>query len=186
MIRGYGRLVAVVLAAVLIFGATSATAAYKNTPGQALRDCGAGHDPLHGHYSIKVLQQALADLHTNALQYTTCADALQNAIRSLLRGHPHQGVHPRGKVTLPGHGGTVKPTPALVKRKIDQANAQGSAPFVLPNGQSVTPGAVTVRSASFLSSLPTPLLIVLAALLATVIAVSARAIHQVVRTRRSH
>jgi hypothetical protein len=184
MIRGYGRLVAAALAVVLIFGATTATAAYKNTPGQALRDCGAGHDPLRGHYSIKVLQQALADLHTNALQYTTCADALQNAIRSLLRGHPHQGVH--GKVTLPGRGGTVKPTPALVKKRIDQANAQGSAPFLLPNGQSVTPGAVTVRSASFLSSLPTPLLIVLAALLATVIAVSARAIHQLVRTRRSH
>lgn len=182
MIRGYGRLVAAALAVVLIFGATTATAAYKNTPGQALRDCGAGHDPLHGHYSIKVLQQALADLHTNALQYTTCADALQNAIRSLLRGHPH----PRGKVTLPGRGGTVKPTPALVKKRIDQANAQGSAPFLLPNGQSVTPGAVTVRSASFFSSLPTPLLIVLAALLATVIAVSARAIHQLVRTRRSH
>jgi hypothetical protein len=185
MTRVYARLVAVALAAVLVFGATTATAAYKNTPGQALRDCGAGHDPLRGHYSIKVLQQALKDLHTNALQYTTCADALQNAIRSLLTGHPkgRHSVHPRGKVTLPGHGGTVKPTPALAKKRID---AQGSAPFRLPNGQSVTPGAVTVRSASFLSGLPTPLLIVLAALLATVLAVSARAIHQLVRTRRSH
>jgi hypothetical protein len=185
MTRVHARLVAAVLAAVLVFGATTATAAYKNTPGQALRDCGAGHDPLRGHYSVKVLQQALKDLHTDALQYTTCADALHNAIRSLLTVPPkgHHNVHPRGKVTLPGHGGTAKATPALVKKRID---AQGSAPFLLPSGQSVTPGAVTVRSASFLSGLPTPLLIVLAALLATVLAVSARAIHQLVRTRRSH
>jgi hypothetical protein len=58
---------------------------------------------------------------------------------------------------------------------------------VLPTtGQTVTPGTVTDRSASFLSSLPTPLLIVLAALLATVLAVSARAITNLVRARRTH
>jgi hypothetical protein len=45
---------------------------------------------------------------------------------------------------------------------------------------------VTVHSASFLSSLPTPLLIVIAALLAAVVAVGGRALHQLVRTRRSN
>jgi hypothetical protein len=53
-------------------------------------------------------------------------------------------------------------------------------------GQTVTPGTVTDRGASFLSSLPTPLLIVLAALLATVLAVSARSINNIVRSRRPH
>jgi hypothetical protein len=183
MTRVYARLAAAALVAVLVVGATSADAANKNTVTAALHDCGQGHDPLVGHYSVKVLQAALRDLHTNSLQYTTCADALQNAINSqLAKPKPH----PRGTVTLPGRGGTVKPTPNLVKHRVSHVKKLGGAPFVLPSGQSVTPGAVTVHSASFLSSLPTPLLIVLAALLAAVVAVGGRALHQLVRTRRSH
>ena len=181
MTRVYARLAAAALFAVLVFGATSADAANKNTVTAALHDCGQGHDPLVGHYSVKVLQTALHDLHTNSLQYTTCADALQNAINSQLAK-----PKPRGRVTLPGRGGTAKPTPNLVKQRVSRVKKLGGAPFLLPNGQSVTPGAVTVHSASFLSSLPTPLLIVLAALLAAVVAVGGRALHQLVRTRRSH
>ena len=181
MTRVYARLAAAALFAVLVFGATSADAANKNTVTAALHDCGQGHDPLVGHYSVKVLEAALHDLHTNSLQYTTCADALQNAINSQLAK-----PKPRGRVTLPGRGGTAKPTPNLVKQRVSRVKKLGGAPFLLPNGQSVTPGAVTVHSASFLSSLPTPLLIVLAALLAAVVAVGGRALHQLVRTRRTH
>ncbi len=147
-----------------------------------MKDCGAGHDPLAGHYSVKVLQKALRELRTNSLQYTTCADALQNAINAALakpRAH-------HGKVTLPSSGGTGNPTPNIVKQRVNRVKAIGGAPFRLPSGQSVTPGSVTVHSASFLSSLPTPLLIVLAALLAAVAAVGGRALHQLVRARRSH
>jgi hypothetical protein len=183
MTRVYARLAAAALAAVLLFGATSADAANKNTVTAALHDCGQGHDPLVGHYSVKVLETALADLHTNSLQYTTCADALRNAIDSQLsKPRTHRG----GKVTLPGQGGPTKPTPNLVKQRVNRVKKLGGAPFLLPSGQSVTPGAVNVHSASFLSSLPTPLLIVLAALLAAVVAVGGRALHQLVRTRRSH
>ncbi len=142
-----------------------------------------GHDPLVGHYSVKVLQAALRDLHTNSLQYTTCADALQNAIDSQLAKHKS---HPRGRVTLPASGGPAKPTTNVVKQRVGRVKKLGGAPFLLPNGQSVTPGAVTVHSASFLSSLPTPLLIVIAALFAAVVAVGGRALHQLVRTRRSN
>jgi hypothetical protein len=183
MTRVHARLAAAALVAVLVFGAASADAANKNTVTAALHDCGQGHDPLVGHYSVKVLQTALRDLHTNSLQYTTCADALQNAIDSQL-AKPKS--HPRGKVTLPAHGGPAKPTTNLVKQRVSRVKKLGSAPFLLPNGQSVTPGAVTVHSASFLSSLPTPLLIVIAALFAAVVAVGGRALHQLVRTRRSN
>lgn len=183
MTRVHARLAAAALVAVLVFGATSADAANKNTVTAALHDCGQGHDPLVGHYSVKVLQTALHDLHTNSLQYTTCADALQNAIDSQLAKHKS---HPRGRVTLPAHGGPAKPTTNLVKQRVGRVKKLGGAPFLLPNGQSVTPGAVTVHSASFLSSLPTPLLIVIAALFAAVVAVGGRALHQLVRTRRSN
>jgi hypothetical protein len=183
MTRVHARLAAAALVAVLVFGATSADAANKNTVSAALHDCGQGHDPLVGHYSVKVLQTALHDLHTNSLQYTTCADALQNAIDSQLA---KPKAHPRGRVTLPARGGPAKPTTNVVKQRVSRVKKLGGAPFLLPNGQSVTPGAVTVHSASFLSSLPTPLLIVIAALFAAVVAVGGRALHQLVRTRRSN
>jgi hypothetical protein len=203
MTRVQARLLGALLAAVLTLGAAGAATAatvYKDTPGAALHDCGAGHDPLVGHYSVKVLQTALRDLRTNSLQYTTCADALQNAIDSELTGHRKKPVkHHRGGTT-PRRGGKTPGTttthtqtqsqsttalPDLVRKRVDQVKQQGRKPVRL-NGQTVTPGAVTVRTASFLSGVPTPLLIVLAALLATVVAVSARAIHHVVRTRRPH
>ena len=185
MTRVHARLAAAALVAVLVFGTTSADAANKNTVAAALHDCGQGHDPLVGHYSVKVLHTALHDLHTNSLQYTTCADSLQNAIDSQL-SRPRPGTHRGGRVTLPGQGGPAKPTPDVVKQRVSRVKKLGGAPFLLPSGQSVTPGAVTVHSASFLSSLPTPLLIVLASLLAAVVAVGGRALHQLVRTRRSH
>ena len=38
-----------------------------------LKDCGAGHYPLKGHYTIKVLQEALKQLDSYGAQYTTVA-----------------------------------------------------------------------------------------------------------------
>jgi hypothetical protein len=189
MTRSLARALLGAFAAALIFGAPIAGAANPNTPTAALRDCSAGHDPLVGHYSVKVLQQAQADLKTSSLQYTTCEQVLHNAIQALLA---HRTVHhpppPGGKVTRSTHSAapSAKPvTTAVVNKRLSEVRAAGSAPAFI-SGQTVTPGAVTVRSSSFLSGLPTPLLIVLAALLATVVAVGARAIHQIVRTRRSH
>ena len=63
MTRSRARLALAALAAVLALGAATAYAALpEHGHGRALRDCGAGHDPLVGHYSVKVLQKALHDL----------------------------------------------------------------------------------------------------------------------------
>jgi hypothetical protein len=185
MTRLSARLLAAAVAAVLICGTATADAAYPNTPTGALRDCNQGHNRLVGHYSLKVLQQALHELKTNSLQYTNCADVLTQAIQALELTRPKPPTHPRssGKVTR-GQAVPTPTTPNLIKKQLDQLNAQGSGPTTI-SGRTVTPGTVTIRGASFLSSLPTPLLIVLAALLATVIAVSVRTIHQVVRSRRT-
>ena len=170
----------------LICGSATASAAYPNTPTGALRDCYQGHNRLVGHYSLKVLQQALHDLKTNSLQYTNCADVLTQAIQALELTRPKTPrTHPRSAKVTRGRVGPARTTPALIKQQLDELNAQGSGPTTI-SGRTVTPGTVTIRGASFLSSLPTPLLIVLGALLATVLAVSARAIHQVVCTRRPH
>ena len=91
MLRRSARALVVLLAVSWsIAGAEVAYAAYPNSVTGALDDCGAGHDPLVGHYSVAVLHKALKELNTNSLQYTTCADALQNAINSqLAKPKPH-------------------------------------------------------------------------------------------------
>ncbi len=196
MVRAHARIGAAAtvaaLAVVLVLGASTAVAAHKksypDTPKGALADCGAGHYPLKGHYTIKVLQEALKRLSSGTLQYTTCADALLKTIQAqelaLRKGTGGGSGHPRGKVTRGAHG--TKPTkPTAKPSSVPQGN--GTSSVVLPaTGDTVTPGTVTVHGASFLSTLPTPLLIVLALLLATVLAVSARAINNIVRTRRTH
>ena len=185
MTRPSARLVAVALAAVLICGSATADAAYPNTPQGALQDCNQGHNHLVGHYSLKVLQQALHDLKTYSQQYTNCETVLTQAIQALELTRHTTGGHPSGSKVTRGQVGPPRTTPNLIQHQLDQLNAQGSGPTTI-SGRTVTPGTVTIRGASFLSSLPTPLLIVLSALLAIVIAVSARAIQQIVRTRRPH
>jgi hypothetical protein len=179
---------AVSLVVALPQAASATSAAYKNTPSAVLKDCGAGHYPLKGHYTIKVLQEALKRLDSYGAQYTNCADVINETI-SHLELTPHhtttvRGTHPRtSRVT---HDNTRGSTPKVVHpKKLSQQGA--GLPVVLPGtAETVTPGAVATGSVSFLSSLPAPLLAVLAALLATVLAVSARAINNLVRARRSH
>ena len=187
------RLARVLIAVVVAWSIAGTAVAYARTSPfnksvrAALRDC-ASNDPLKGHYSLKVLQTALKDVKAEALQYTGCADVLLAAIHKQSLGTPtHPSVNPQktGRVTEPSHQVVVKKGQKAIKRRVDRLKSEGGAPLTLPSGQTVTPGTVTAHSASFLSTLPTPLLIVLAALLAVVVAVSGRALHNVVRARRS-
>src|SRR5579871_2446028 len=92
MTRRLTSVLAALLAVLALAVAPAALASYPNTAGGVLHDCGAGHDPLVGHYTISVLRKALHELHTGDLQYTTCADAITNAIQrdSLGRPKPHK------------------------------------------------------------------------------------------------
>jgi hypothetical protein len=164
----------------------------------ALRDC-ATNDPLKGHYSLKVLQKALNDVKAEALQYTGCADVLIAAIRADSLGAPkpktpHSSITPNrgnrgGTGTKTGtkpasHPVVVSHGQKAIRNRIDRLQSEGGGPIKLPSEQTVTPGVVAVHSAGFLSTLPTPLLIVLAVLLAAVVAVGGRALQTVVRERR--
>ncbi len=66
MARVRPRLAVAALVVVLLAAPVSASAAkrsgYPDTPNAALRDCEAGHYPLRGHYTIRVLQQAVKKL----------------------------------------------------------------------------------------------------------------------------
>ncbi len=187
------RVITAALVAVLLAVPATAIAtqksSYPDTPSGALHDCGAGHYPLKGHYTISVLQQALKRLLADKLQYTNCATVLKDTIEKLELTARRQAsgasshLHTQ-RGTLGGRNGGSGNT--IVNRHLGSLKARGGSPVVLPaTGQTVTPGTVSVRGASFLSGLPTPLLIVLAVLLATVLAVGARSINNLVRTRRT-
>ena len=169
---------------------------YKNTPTAALNGIAAPDTtPLAGHYSVKVLQTALREAGArNSLQYTTWRRAhcqRRDQTPSLAQPKP---IEKKARVTSPPRrrGGSVpaKPTPDIVKQPRGPGVISRSAPRLFPAstaGQSCRRRAPSPSIAPrSWSSLPTPLLIVLAALLAAVVAVGGRALHQLVRARRSH
>jgi hypothetical protein len=186
---------ALVAALVLVVPANALAAhrpSYPDTPAGALHDCGAGNYPLKGHYTIRVLQQALKEQLANKLQYTNCATILLDTIHKLeltARRDASAGGSGNARGALAtgtrGSGADASGDTSIINRRIGSLKAHGGSPIVLPTGETVTPGAVSLHGASFLSNLPTPLLIVLAALLATVLAVVVRAINNLVRTRRA-
>ncbi len=192
MTRPRVRALSAVLACVLLAAPVSVAAAhtkrYKDTPGAAIQDCSAGHFPLKGHYTIKVLQEALDRLDASGDQYTNCADVIKATISKLeLAAHRKASGGGSGHPRSTRGTGSGAHTSDIVKKRLQKLTSGGGLPVVLPGiGQTVTPGTVTDRGVSWLSNLPTPLLVVLAALLATVLAVSVRAINNLVRARRPH
>jgi hypothetical protein len=159
----------------------------------ALHDCAnTENGSLKGHYSLKVLQTALKDVDAETDQYTGCADVLEAATHKDSLGAPKPKPKPgpvvtpvKGQKGPPSSHGVLHHNQQQIRKRVDKLTAEGGQPLTLPSGQTLTPGVASARSASFLSNLPTPLVIVLAALLAAVVAVSGRALNQVVRTRRS-
>jgi hypothetical protein len=199
MTRLAARVSVATVALVLIVAVTPAFAkhskrAYPDTWQGAQADCGHGNDPLEDSYPIKVLQEAEEHLSTTEAQYSTCVTALQAAIRADERP-PTRHHHPRGstgtgKTTAPGgggHGHHHKTGPSQVDpitERISAAESQGGNPQRI-QGVDYTPGAVTTHGSSLLGSIPTPILAVLAALLASLGAVGGVAIRNIVRARRA-
>ena len=173
------------VAIAVLLGSSTAYAGYPNTPRGAQHDCGAGHDPLVGHYSASVLEKALASLSGSDAEYTNCVDALRSALRALLN-HKHSG----GGSTTKGGGSTTTTTPSstsisppgVIRKTLRIASLEGRRPRTI-GGVTVTPG--TVANSAFLNSIPTPLLVVLAALAAILLGVSAYMVRTFVRARRT-
>ena len=202
MIRSGARLTLASLAVALALGASPAHAAYPNTVKGAQRDCGAGHYPLQGHYSVAVLVKALAGLSTSDVEYTTCKDALEAAIRAAEAPKKHHTTtsqqttthtstthtdttntqhHNHAQTAASGPTGGTGP---ITSQQIDAAVANGKGQQNV-DGVVYTPGAITTHGSSFLSSIPDPVLAVLAALIAVLGALGALAVRNIVRARRT-
>src|SRR5579871_839213 len=82
----FARFAAAVVVVLFALSGGAAYAGYPDTPKGAQADCGAGNDPLSGHYTVAVLETALKTLPTDDKEYSTCVDALESAIRADERG----------------------------------------------------------------------------------------------------
>jgi hypothetical protein len=203
MTRTGARLGFASLAVVLTLGAAPAYAAYPNTVAGAHADCGAGHYPLQGHYSISVLEKALASLSTSDVEYTICKDALEAAIHTAEIKHPTKsgsttpttttdnGGGSTGGGGTTGHhdsgttpNGSTGGTGPISSQQIDAAVQNGQQPQDL-GGVVYTPGAITTHDSSFLGSIPDPVLAVLAALIVSLGVLGGWYLRNVVRARRT-
>jgi hypothetical protein len=140
---------------------------------QVWSDC-THHNSLQGHYSAKVLEQALADLPTDDKEYSLCADEIQNA-----EAQGVGGSHRLPSASSSEQQNLAKNAASLLKRAQDAGDASLDL-----GGRRIAAGTIALRGSSFLSDLPTPLLIVLAMLFALASVPFVLRIHRLVRARR--
>ena len=126
-------------------------------------------------FSPRAYSRALKELSADAEEYTDCASLIRQA---QLAAASHGGAGA-------GSGAAAVATVATPteQRSIAHAAKAGSSPVRL-DGAVVHPGVIHASIASALSTLPTPLLAVLALMLASLLAAGANAVRNRVRARR--
>jgi hypothetical protein len=175
-VRRTGRLLALAALLLALTPSGAPAAHHRKVPAavaQVWSDC-THHNSLQGHYSAKVLEQALADLPTDDKEYSLCADEIENA--------EAQGVG--GSHRLPSESGAeqqqlAKNAASLLKKAQDAGDASLDL-----GGKKIAAGTISLRGSSFLTDLPTPLLIVLAMLFALASVPFVLRIQRLVRARR--
>jgi hypothetical protein len=124
-------------------------------------------------FSQQAYRRALQELPTEVEEYSDCANLIRRAQLA---------------ATTPGSGGPgiVQAIPPSQKEQkaLNRARKAGAGPLRL-SGQTIQPGVVHANVASAFSSLPDPLLAVLAFLLACALALSGREIARRVRAHRA-
>jgi len=149
-----------------------ATTASADTGAKIIERCTHGQS-LSG-FSQKDYRRALAELPTEVEEYSDCANLIRRAQLAAAGGGggPSSG------------GPAATPLSASEQRAITRAPKSGGEPLKVGN-ELVSPGVVHADVSSALSSLPDPLLAMLAFLLACTAALGGRAILKVVRAHRS-
>lgn len=174
--RRTGHLLALGALLLLLTPSGALAAHHKKVPAavqQVWSDC-THHNSLHGHYSAKVLEQALADLPTDDKEYSLCADEIQNA-----EAQEVGGSHRLPSESSAEQQHLAKNATSVLKQAQDAGNASLDL-----GGQKIAAGTIALRGSSFLSNLPTPLLIVLAMLFALASVPFGLRIQRLVRARR--
>ena len=141
-----------------------------------IRACATGQS-LAG-YPQSAYQKALKEISATTEEYSGCGQEIRAAMAAAAaRGHgssaPAQGSTPIG----------AAPATASEQQSLAQAASVGGAPLSV-GGEEIHPGVVHADVASAFSTLPAPLLVLLAFLLACLLAFGARFANQRIRDRR--
>jgi hypothetical protein len=167
------------LMAVIALTLTVVAAAYANPGEQIILRC-THNESLSG-FSQSAYRQALKELEADLEEYSPCASQISEAERAAAAGGRHGTAVGAGQSTAAPVAVTATPSQ---QRSI--AKATSSRPEAVKLGGGVVhPGVVHVGVASALSSLPTPLLVTLAFLLACLLFVAGGALRKRVRAGRS-
>ncbi len=170
---------ALALAAALLLLLAGATPAGASEATKILEVCNNGTLPTG--YSPQAYSQALKQMPAELAEYSPCPDLIQKA---QLAAAAHGGS---GDSTGGGPGASsssiAAPTPTE-QRTLEHAAHASSSP-VHVGGEVIHPGVVHVDIASAFSTLPTPLIALLALLLACALLLLVRVVRDRVRDRRA-
>lgn len=173
------RLAAIVAAALSALLLAAAPAHAENVGQKIIRLCTSGQS-LAG-YPPSAYAKALSEISATTEEYSECGQLIRAAEAAAARGGGSGGGGSGGSA-----GALATPVAATPAEQSAIARAQksGNAP-VSVGGQAIHPGVVHTDIASALSTLPTPLLVLLAFLLACLLGFGGRVLRDRIRGGRA-
>jgi hypothetical protein len=172
------RRVTLAVAATLLLALAAAAPAGASEATKILEACSNGTQPTG--YSQQAYSQAIKQMPPELAEYTDCPDLIHKAQLAGAAGS-HGGPGGSGGS---GAAATVVAPPTPSEQHTLESVPRASAPPVHLDGEVIHPGVVHVDIASALSTLPTPLLALLAFLLACALLLLGRAVRHRVRAHR--
>jgi hypothetical protein len=153
------RLAGALFAALVIALLASASASAGGGVNKIFEDCGESKIPVG--FSQQAYEQALKQMPPELAEYADCPALIHKAQRASAGGRGGAGGGGAGG----GPAGTVAPPTAAEQQTLEGVSHSGGAP-VKVGEEVIHPGVVHVNIASAVGKLPTPLLALLAFLLA--------------------
>lgn len=167
---------AALLATAMLVGAPAASA----NVGETIIDRCTHGESLSG-FSQSAYTQALKELSADTEEYSDCSSLIRQAQRAAAGGARGGGSSGGGGSPL---GATAVAASPSERQAVTHAAQVAAAPVQL-EGQAIAPGVVHTNISSALSSLPTPLLVTLAFLLACLLVFLGGVLRKRVRVGRS-
>jgi hypothetical protein len=161
----------------LVCFAASASLALADTGTKIIERCTHGQS-LSG-FSQKDYRRALAELPTEVEEYSDCANLIRHAQLAAAGGGGGGGGSGGG-----GSAQLATPISAAEQSSLTGASKASSGPLRI-GSENVQPGVIHANVSSAFSSLPAPLLAVLAFLLACAAALGGRSIQKAIRDHRT-
>ncbi len=172
------RLTLASLAALLLAFGAAAPAGAAGTVRKILETCSNGEIPTG--YSQQAYDQALKQMPAELSEYSDCPSLIHKAQLAAAAGA--RGGAGSVAAGAGGPGAVAPPTPTE-QRVLEHVAHSGSEP-VRVGGEVIHPGVVHVNIASAIAKLPTPLLLLLAFLVACGLLVLGRVVGVRLRARR--